>query len=136
MQLFSFTPQETRALIFLIAALVVGSGVTLYKRAHPKFAPDLILQKRENQSPPQNDHPADPEMSIMKIDINRASQGQLQLLPGIGPVISKRIIEYRETHGDFQTIEEIIRVKGIGPETFQRIKDYLIVDTISLGQPR
>jgi DNA uptake protein ComE-like DNA-binding protein len=95
MQLFSFTPQETKALIFLMAALVVGSGITLYKRAHPKFAPELILQKREISSSSQNNNHPDAEMDIKRIDINRANPEQLQLLPGIGPAISKRIVEYR-----------------------------------------
>lgn len=136
MQLFNFTPQETRALIFLIAALVVGSGVTLYKRAHPKFAPELILQKREITSSYQNNYLSDKEMDMKRIDINRANSEQLQLLPGIGPAISKRIVEYRKIHGDFKTIEDIIQVKGIGPKTFQRLKDYLTVDTILVGESR
>jgi comEA protein len=130
MRLFSFTPQETRALIFLIAALVVGSGITLYKRAHPEFAPELILQKREILSSSQNNYPTDKGMDMQRIDINRADSEQLQLLPGIGPVIGKRIVDYRKANGDFTKLEDIMQVQGIGPKTFQRIKDYLKVDTI------
>jgi comEA protein len=136
MQIFSFTPQETRALIFLVVALLVGSGITLYKRTHPKFAPELILQKREILSSSQDNYPPDTGMNMRGIDINRANQEQLQLLPGIGPVISKRIVEYRETHGDFKKIEDVIQVKGVGSNTFQRIKDYIAVDTIFGGKSR
>ena len=59
------------------------------------------------------------------ININTAGPEELQLIPGVGPAIAGRIIEYREDHGQFQSIEEIKNVKGIGDKTFEKIKDHI-----------
>ena len=69
-----------------------------------------------------------------KIDINRASPEQLTYLPGIGPVLAKRIIEYREQNDGFQDISELQNVPGIGQIKFQKIKDKITLgDSTSLG---
>ncbi len=60
-----------------------------------------------------------------KININTATEKQLDSLPGIGPGTAKRIIEYREKHGDFKYIDELMNVKGIGEKTFDEIKVYI-----------
>lgn len=61
------------------------------------------------------------------IDINTASQAELESLPGIGPTTARKIIEYRETNGPFINAEDIINVSGIGPGTYERIKDLITV---------
>ncbi len=61
------------------------------------------------------------------ININTASQAELESLPGIGPTLARRIIEFREKHGPFNSIEDIKKVPGIGETTFSRIKDYITV---------
>jgi len=62
-----------------------------------------------------------------KVDINLATHSQLQQVKGVGPVIAGRIIEYRNTHGFFASIEDIKQVKGIGEKTFLEMKDQIIV---------
>ena len=62
-----------------------------------------------------------------KININTASASQLQRLEGIGETKAKAIIDYREKNGDFQTVEDIMKVSGIGEKTFQKIKDNIEV---------
>ena len=64
---------------------------------------------------------------VKKIDINNADIEELKILPGVGPVIAKRIIEYRKIHGRFNTIEEIMKVKGIGKKKFKEMKDMITV---------
>lgn len=61
------------------------------------------------------------------VNINTASQAELETLPGIGPVTAEKIIEYRQTRGGFPRIEEIQKVSGIGPATFEKIKDQITV---------
>ncbi|NCC23745.1 MAG: helix-hairpin-helix domain-containing protein [Deltaproteobacteria bacterium] len=67
-----------------------------------------------------------PASASEKIDINTASAETLQTIPGIGPVLAERIVEQR-TVEPFQSIEQIRLVKGIGEETFNKIKDYIMV---------
>ena len=67
----------------------------------------------------------DSEEKVSKININTADLALLMTLNGIGEVKAQAIIDYRETHGPFKTIEEIMKVKGIGLKTFEKIKDYI-----------
>jgi competence protein ComEA len=62
------------------------------------------------------------------ININTATQAELETLPGIGPAIAERIIAYRESHGGFTAIEEVAEVSGIGEATFADIKDKITVE--------
>ena len=59
------------------------------------------------------------------ININTASAEQLQQLPGVGPVLARRIIEHRQVSGAFASIEAIDAVSGIGPKKFADMKAYL-----------
>ena len=61
------------------------------------------------------------------ININTASIAELDTLPGIGPTTAQKIIDYREQNGPFLTPEDIINVSGIGPGTYERIKDLITV---------
>jgi competence protein ComEA len=65
--------------------------------------------------------------SAKKIDINSASVQELQKLPQIGAAVAQRIVDYREKHGKFSKIEEIMKVKGIGEKTFLKIKPLITV---------
>lgn len=127
MQIPGFTPQETKVLIFLVAALIAGSGITWYKRTHPQFAPELMLQEAEANSLPQNGGVPERGSDARTLDINQATAEELQLLPGIGPGLSQRIVECRKINGRFGKIEDIMQVKGIGPKTFEQIKDCITV---------
>lgn len=60
-----------------------------------------------------------------KININTATEEELNSLPGIGQATAGRIIDYREKHGKFHYIDEIMNVKGIGEKTFDEIKGYI-----------
>ena len=60
-----------------------------------------------------------------KVNINTANQTELETLPGIGPSLAQRIIEYRNENGEFEKIEDIQNVKGIGDAKYNTIKDLI-----------
>ncbi len=62
-----------------------------------------------------------------KINLNTAEAWLLQALPGIGETLSQRIIDYRNENGPFQQIEDLKKVEGIGPATFEKLKDKITV---------
>ena len=58
-----------------------------------------------------------------RVNINTADEKALDTLPGIGPAMARRILDYRQTNGSFQSIEELKKVKGIGEAKFAKLKD-------------
>ncbi|SMC26417.1 comEA protein [Desulfacinum hydrothermale DSM 13146] len=61
------------------------------------------------------------------VNINTAHAEQLQSLPGIGPAIAQRIVQYRQQNGLFKQKEDIQNVRGIGPKKYEAIKDLITV---------
>lgn len=60
----------------------------------------------------------------LPLELNHCSQAELEALPGIGPVLAGRIISYRNEHGPFASIEGLDGVKGIGPKSLERLRQY------------
>jgi len=73
-------------------------------------------------------------VSPEEIDINRSSLSQLTRLPGIGPTLAQRIINYRKEKGGFRTLLELQEVPGIGEKKFQQIKDKITIATGNEGK--
>jgi competence protein ComEA len=68
-----------------------------------------------------------PYNSSGKVNINNAGLAELDTIPGIGPVLAQRIIDYREQNGLFSSPEEIQNVSGIGPKTYEKMADYITI---------
>ena len=62
------------------------------------------------------------------ININTDSEKELQKLPRIGPAMSKRIIEYRNSHGNFKNVDDLLHVKGICKKTLEKLKPFLVIN--------
>ena len=58
-----------------------------------------------------------------KVSINSADAGALEQLPGVGPVIAERIVQWRTDNGPFRSVEELAEISGIGPSMIERIAD-------------
>ncbi len=65
------------------------------------------------------------ETSGTLININTATTAELELLPRIGPAMAQRILDYREVHGPFQTVEDLLNIAGIGPATLEQLRPHV-----------
>jgi competence protein ComEA len=93
--------------------------------------PELQLAPPSQRQPREVTRPSAP----LTVDVNRANQRDFERLPGIGPVLARRIVEYRESRGAFQDIEQLRRVKGIGKKTFEGIRAFVAVPPTSVTRP-
>lgn len=59
------------------------------------------------------------------VNINTASQDQLELLPRVGPKVAERIVAFRDANGGFESVEELTAVKGIGDATLERLRPFV-----------
>ncbi|WP_081476193.1 ComEA family DNA-binding protein [Micromonospora maris] len=62
-----------------------------------------------------------------RLNLNTASQSQLETLPGVGPVLARRIIEHRDEHGGFRSVSDLRQVNGIGDARYEELKDLVTV---------
>ena len=83
----------------------------------------IVTDEKENNKNKTN---IESEKKVM-VNINKATQAELENLPGIGPAIATRIIEYRNENGKFSSIDDIKNVKGIGDAKYDKIKDSIEV---------
>lgn len=87
-----------------------------------------IIPKEGEPMPDVMHGSSDMQKDEGKININTASEAELQQLPRIGPTLAKNIVEYREKNGPFKTIEEIKNVPRIGDKTFEGLRDLITVE--------
>ena len=94
-----------------------------------KYNPDLTVNETQTPEhtqpePTQNSKQIEPA-KVEIININTATSAQLQTLKGIGEAYARRIIEYREANGGFDSIDELVNVKGIGEKRLENIRPYI-----------
>ena len=86
-------------------------------------APDMEV--REGRPALQQEGPATP------VELNQASAEELQEIPGIGPAMAERIVEWRREHGPFEKVEDLLNIRGIGEKTLEKLRPYLKVEGAS-----
>lgn len=123
--MLNLTQQEKLVIIFLLAMALLGLGI---KSVRSVKAPvgievlpsDYLIWEEKN---------IDQLLREARIvNINQASAEELKSLPGIGPVLSQRIIEYRQKHGLFQGPEELKKIPGITRCRFEEFQEFVVVE--------
>jgi competence ComEA-like helix-hairpin-helix protein len=123
--------RERAIVLLLTAALLVGVGVSYCRRAafrrRAAMNPIAVVQD------PVARCSLDPAAVGLPVDLNQASPRQLDGLPGIGPVLAGRIVDYRQSRGPFHSVSELRGVPGIGAKRYALLKDLVTVG--STGVP-
>ncbi|MDZ7291286.1 MAG: helix-hairpin-helix domain-containing protein [candidate division KSB1 bacterium] len=141
--MWGFTRQEQRAILFLLSAFGIGSLVWLYRHHRPLPAVNQaemaafdqyagLLQRdtilASSQTAEQNlSEQSREQRPFAPVDLNAATYKELLQLPGIGPVLAKRIVEYRQVNGPFMRLQDLRKVKGIGAKTYEKLAPLLTV---------
>lgn len=68
-----------------------------------------------------------PAKAVSKVNLNRATADELQTLPGVGPVLAQRMVEWRKAHGRYRTVDDLQEVKGIGRKRLEQLRPLVTV---------
>lgn len=110
----------------LAAAFVVGSLTSLLGVQ--------VLASIRSGEPAERDGPIP---LTYRVDLNEARRSELRQLPGVGPTLAQRIDEYRDKHGGFRSVDDLLKVPGIGRTTLEKIRPFVTVgDAAKPAEPR
>jgi len=122
-----FTRDERAVVVFLVLTVLVGAIVLAVGRVDPSRVKGLRLETATAL-----EEVAGSSAPVWPLNLNTADETELKLLPGIGPVRAKAIIELRKALGYFSDPTDLLEVKGIGPRTLERMRPMVVVDTVLL----
>lgn len=117
-------------ILTLIFSAFAGGFFLGRNQNYSKVTVSTIIPATVSPSAPAVPTSAGPTQPAV-VNLNTATAEQLMTLPGIGETLAQRIIQYRHTHGAFQSIGELANVDGIGDKTLEEILDYITIG----GQP-
>ncbi len=125
---FFKTAKNKPLLIAYYVLIFAACTILIYGLFTAFYRPFFVYKKGSPSAAAQNNTlPAEPVMEP-RINVNKATLKELQLLPAIGPTTAQEIILSRESQGPFHYPEDLLAVKGIGEKTLDKIRPYLVFD--------
>ncbi len=112
---FEFSKSQRKTLTLLGMLMLVLGSIKVF---------ETYMPAETFHSSVARERPADEYRPPLTLDINFSPADSLELIPGIGPVLAKRIVEFRKERGYFVSIDSLIHVRGLGPVTLERIRPY------------
>jgi competence protein ComEA len=119
----TLTNPPTRSLEGQIAPMPVQIPSAYQVTPIPNYPYSASASPKGTKSPSR--HSGAKKDPTEPISLNSASSDQLQLLPGVGPSTAEKILEYRQSHGGFTSVDELLDVKGIGPKKLEKMRPWL-----------
>lgn len=113
------TPDADVTRLFLAARVGDGEHITIPRRSS--------ASSDSSANGEASGTPSGVESGVGKLDLNTATVGQLEELPGIGTVLAQRIVAYRDAHGPFTSIEQLQNVEGIGPSLMEKLRPLVTI---------
>ena len=107
----------------LLAACAIVAAAPAACVKLPRRAPAGVTQVTNDpptSTPTDGEQPAAP-----RVNVNAASAGELERLPGVGPVLAARIVEHRERYGPFRRVEHLLAVRGISERRFRDLRPHV-----------
>lgn len=114
------TESDPQLALIILVCLLGAVALAREGARHLFTSQPLALTVRQTRS-----QQADALRDGRPIDLNRATQAELQLLPGVGPAIAARIVAARTARGGFVDLRDLLQVKGIGTKTLEKIRPFL-----------
>lgn len=111
-------------------AYILEDGEKIYipKKGEETNNYNVQSSKTENNTKSKDDNSSlSSSIKTQKININKANQAELEIIPGIGPSTALKILEYRKENGKFSSIEDIKNVSGIGDAKYEKMKEYITI---------
>jgi competence protein ComEA len=95
--------------------------------ARPLVDGEQVVVPKKGETPPAATGGGSAQQPGGKVNINSATASDFENLPGIGPVLAQKIVDYRDQHGPFRSIQDLMKVTGIGQKKFDSLSAYVTV---------